>query len=74
MTAGVSAPRLKELYGEELPLFKKIREEGVRREQPLLVETLIAVASGKIRLPLPGSHAPLCLNTEVDSRLERGYS
>ena len=35
---------------ENLPLFKAIREAGVMRERPLVVETLKAVASGEIDL------------------------
>jgi len=36
--------------GEELPLFKVIREQGALRERPLLVETLRAFADGRLRL------------------------
>jgi folate-dependent phosphoribosylglycinamide formyltransferase PurN len=36
--------------GEPPPLFHKIREAGVRREAPLLIETLRALADGQIRL------------------------
>lgn len=36
--------------GEELPLFKAIREAGVAREVPLVIETLRAVADGRVRI------------------------
>ena len=40
--------KLKEDSGEDLPLFKAIREAGLLRERPLLIETLKAVAQGRI--------------------------
>ena len=49
-TEGRSAQGLRESDGEELPLFQLIRQEGVRRERPLLVETLKAFAAGDIRV------------------------
>jgi Folate-dependent phosphoribosylglycinamide formyltransferase PurN len=36
--------------GEELPLFKAIRQAGVAREVPLVVETLRAFADGRVRI------------------------
>ena len=36
--------------GEDLPLFKAIRHAGVAREVPLVIETLRAVADGRIRI------------------------
>lgn len=36
--------------GESLPLFQAIRAEGVRREVPLTVQTLAALASRRIRI------------------------
>jgi folate-dependent phosphoribosylglycinamide formyltransferase PurN len=36
--------------GEELPLFKAIRQAGVAREVPLVVETLRAFADGRVRV------------------------
>ena len=38
------------LKGEDLPLFKEIRRQGVLREIPLVVETLRAFADGRIRI------------------------
>ena len=37
---GRATDDLKAHEGEDLPLFQLIRQEGVRRERPLLVETL----------------------------------
>jgi folate-dependent phosphoribosylglycinamide formyltransferase PurN len=36
------------------PLFKALRLEGLAREVPLLIETVRAVADGRIKLPHPG--------------------
>jgi folate-dependent phosphoribosylglycinamide formyltransferase PurN len=36
--------------GEEQPLFAAIRHEGIRRERPLLLETLRALASGGLHI------------------------
>ena len=65
-------------HGEALPLFQRIRQEGIRRERPLLLETLKALAEGRLRVadrqvvdaagaPSPG----LCLNPEVERALAR---
>lgn len=73
---GPSVDALKTAQGEELPLFKAIRAEGVRRERPLLLETLVSLAQGTMRVE--GRHAvdsqgaplpPLCLNAQVERRL-----
>ena len=42
--------RLRRASDESLPLFSAIREAGVVRERPLVVETLKAVADGRIDL------------------------
>jgi folate-dependent phosphoribosylglycinamide formyltransferase PurN len=36
--------------GEEQPLFKRIRAEGLRRERPLLLAVLRALAGGELRM------------------------
>ncbi len=41
---------VKKEYGETLPLFAKIREEGVKRELPLIVETMRAFAAGEVAI------------------------
>ncbi len=62
--------------GEDLPLFRLIRQEGLKRERPLLLETLKAVAEGLIGisrgrvLDSRGQPVkPLLLNTEIEGRL-----
>ena len=35
---------------EETKLFRKIREDGIKYERPLLLQTLIAMASGEINV------------------------
>ena len=67
--------------GEQQPLFAKIRQEGARREIPLVVQTVKAFADGRIYLkdrriiadgkPLAG---PYCLNEDIDRELaQQGY-
>jgi phosphoribosylglycinamide formyltransferase-1 len=36
--------------GTEEPLFKKIRDEGAKRELPLIVSTIGLFADGKVRI------------------------
>ena len=71
-TAGCTMEELR-AQGEEQPLFRAIRREGLRREGPLLVETLRALAQGRLKLDgdnvLGVSDSPLtgqCLNEEVE--------
>jgi phosphoribosylglycinamide formyltransferase-1 len=62
--------------GESNPLFAKIRQEGARREIPLVVQTVKAFADGQLRLenrsiiaagkPLAG---PYCLNEAIEQEL-----
>ncbi len=47
---GQPIAQLKERYGEELPLFKLIRQEGYRREPCLLLETLKSLATGDVQI------------------------
>ena len=61
---------------EQEPLFAKIRQEGARREIPLVVQTVKAFADGRIYLkdrriiadgkPLAG---PYCLNDDIKREL-----
>lgn len=62
--------------GEEQPLFKQIREEGIRRERPLLLETLKSLADGRLKvsghpvLDVQGADSDgILLNAEVDRYL-----
>ena len=45
---GTSLEALRESEGEDNALFQAIRQEGVKRETPLLVATLRAIAEGRI--------------------------
>lgn len=58
---------LKEKEGEENKLFKKIREEGVKRELPFIVWTLKYLAEGKVAFDSPD--LPLDLTPEVERYL-----
>lgn len=73
---GRSLDDLKSREGEEFPLFQLIRQEGMRRERPLLLETLKAFASGDIRVegrrPVDARGNPtsaLCLNEAIERAL-----
>lgn len=64
---------LQSKHGEDFPLLQAIRRQGVLRERPLLLETLKALAAGRIRVEggkvvdargVPTG--PLCLNVEVE--------
>ena len=49
-TGRVSVNRIKSEQGENNSLFKAIRQEGFRRETPLIIHTLKAFSEGKIRI------------------------
>lgn len=63
--------------GEKNPLFAKIRQEGARREIPLVVHTVKAFAEGRIRLEnrqvitADGSvlQKPYCLTEEIEQAI-----
>ena len=59
--------------GEEQPLFDRIRQDGLRRERPLLLETLRALAEGRMKVhegevldAAGGPQTAVCLNEEVE--------
>jgi folate-dependent phosphoribosylglycinamide formyltransferase PurN len=64
--------------GEDYELFKEIRRHGATRELPLIVETLRAFATGKIRVSekrilvdsVPQSR-PHCLTEEIEALLTK---
>ena len=75
----MSISRVKSDYGEELPLFRLIRQEGYRREPYLLAASLKALAKGDVRViggrvvgaggsPIQG----LCLDGEIEAALASG--
>ena len=45
-----SVEELKATHSEDLPLFQRIRSEGMKRELPLLMATLRALAEGRVSL------------------------
>jgi folate-dependent phosphoribosylglycinamide formyltransferase PurN len=47
---GYEIEKIKAAEGEHLPLFKEIRRRGVAREMPLVIETLVALAEGRVRV------------------------
>ena len=47
---GIPVDRLRAEQGEENILFRRIREEGVKREVPLLLATLKAIANGRVHI------------------------
>jgi len=62
--------------GEDLPLFQEIREEGLKREFPLIVATLRALGEGRVKVeggrvldrqnrPIPGQN----LTAEIEKAL-----
>jgi len=64
--------------GEQNPLFAKIRQEGARREIPLVVQTVKAFAEGRIRLENKKIIAegkaldkPYCLNKEIEEAISK---
>jgi phosphoribosylglycinamide formyltransferase-1 len=71
---------IQEEEGEREPLFSLIRQEGVKRELPLIVYTIKAFAEGEVKLknfvlcdaqdrPLPG---PYDLSQKIERHLATG--
>jgi phosphoribosylglycinamide formyltransferase 1 len=54
---------------EKTALFEEIRERGVRRERPFLVETLRAIAHGELAVP---PVAPVDLTAAVEALVREG--
>lgn len=61
---------LREREGESNPLFRKIRQEGVKRELPLIVLTLKYFAEGRINWY--NEDLPLDLTEQVEAYLNKG--
>ena len=75
-TTATSLSELKTAYGEELPLFRLIRQEGYRREPYLLSATLNAFAKGIVKVSggqiRDSSGAPIkgvCVDREIEEAL-----
>ena len=68
---------IKNAEGQDEPLFRKIREDGAKRELPLINETIAAFADGRIRIeqkkPITSDgslNGPYDLSDMVDRALE----
>jgi len=48
--AGMSVEEIKARQGDDNPLFRAIRREGVRRELPLITATIRAFSEGRVRI------------------------
>ncbi|MEX0926607.1 MAG: formyltransferase family protein [Dehalococcoidia bacterium] len=68
------ASELADDLGEDLPLFKAIRQAGLLRERPLLVETLRAIVNQRINVELAFERKPLDLTAEVEENVRRSAS
>ena len=70
-------PSLRRAGDENLPLFTAIREAGLKRERPLVVETLKAVANREVDLNAiadGASVAPIDMTDRVESALSSADS
>ena len=74
-----SLEKVRQSVGEEYPLFYHIRQEQMRRERPLLMETLKAFAQGRVRVEgrqvvdaMGRVVSSVCLNDEVERALGKG--
>ena len=67
--AGRSLSEIKEADGEDNALFVKLREMGLLRERPLVVQTLKAVSDGRIHLDEVADKGPVDLTDAVESSL-----
>ena len=76
---GSSLSEQREAHGEELPLFRLIRQEEYRREPYLLAATLNAVAEGVVKVlddcvldstGKPAQGVGLCLDVEIEAALD----
>ena len=68
---GRTSAEVKGQESEDHTLFRAIRSAGLVRERPFLVETLQAIAGGRIDLSRAGEAGPLDLTPEVDAVLEQ---
>ena len=59
--------KILKIIGEKLPLFQKIRADGLIRERPLMIETLKAIGSGKISLENPTM--PINLTKSIEQNI-----
>ncbi len=65
-----TSAELRAEFGEDLPLFQRIRASGVCREVPLIINTLQALAEGRLSLDtVTHSIAPLDLTEVVERQI-----
>ena len=62
-----SAEDLRNALGEDLPLFKAIRAEGVKRELPLLVETLASISREDVQITPENPSPPRDLTSQIEA-------
>lgn len=73
---GRSTEEIQQAEGEAHPLFQEMRRRGVAREIPLLVETLRALADGRLSLPRDAGVTgveiePRDLTTDIEAALAK---
>ena len=66
-----SVDNLRQRYGEDLALFKAIRSAGVKRELPLLVETLATLSRGEAQITPDNPSPPLDLTAKIESAIKQ---
>ena len=66
-----SVDDLRQRYGEEFTLFKAIRMEGVKRELPLLVETLATVSRGEVQITPDNPSPPQDLTPQIEPAIKQ---
>ena len=64
-----SVDNLRQRCGEDLALFKAIRSEGVKRELPLLVETLATLSRGEVQITPDNPSPPLDLSRQIEESI-----
>ena len=64
-----SVDNLRRRHGEDLALFKAIRSEGVKRELPLLVETLAALSRGEVQITPDNPSPPQDLTAKIEASI-----
>ena len=64
-----SVDNLRRRHGEDLALFKAIRSEGVKRELPLLVETLATLSRGEVQITPDNPSPPLDLSRQIEESI-----
>lgn len=67
--SGRTIAEIKETDGEDNALFTRLREMGLARERPLVVETLKAVSDGRINLDEVATTGPIDLTNSVEASL-----